>query len=81
LKAEDTEKIFYRGYRTEQAKDSYPAGTGFGLYIAKRIITIHEGTIIASTNERGLTVFKVTLSVRGLEGKARIRGPKDHSAN
>jgi len=65
-------KIFDRGVRSDEAKRKYPAGTGFGLYIAKRIIEIHEGTITAITRN-GLTIFEVTLSVRGLKGKARVR--------
>lgn len=65
-------KIFDRGVRSEEAKRKYPAGTGFGLYIARRIIEIHEGKIKALTRN-GFTIFEVTLSVRGLEGKARVR--------
>ena len=64
--------IFDRGVRSEEAKRKYPAGTGFGLYIARRIIEIHEGKITALTRN-GFTIFEVTLSVRGLQGKARIR--------
>jgi len=67
----DANRIFERGYRTQEAKNLYPAGTGFGLYIAKRIIALHEGEISASTDQRGRVGFTVTLSVRGLEGKAR----------
>jgi signal transduction histidine kinase len=70
---DDERKLFNRGFRSEEAKRLYPAGTGFGLYIAKRIVDIHEGTIAASTRD-GLTIFSVTLSVKGLKGKARFRG-------
>jgi signal transduction histidine kinase len=73
--------VFERGYRSTEAKNKYPAGTGFGLYIAKRIVEIHEGEISVSTDSVGRTVFKVTLSVRGLEGKARVRGSKDRPSN
>jgi signal transduction histidine kinase len=71
LRPEDAKRIFERGYRTKEAKNLYPAGTGFGLYIAKRIIELHQGEIGASTDSRGRVGFTVTLSVRGLEGKAR----------
>ena len=79
LKAEDTNKIFERGFRTQEAKRKYPAGTGFGLYIAKRIVELHEGAISATPTEYG-AIFEVVLPVRALEGKARQRGPKDHSS-
>jgi len=79
LKAEDTNKIFERGFRTEEAKSQYPAGTGFGLYIAKRIVELHEGAISATPTEFG-AIFEVVLPVRALEGKARQRGPKDNSS-
>jgi signal transduction histidine kinase len=72
--------VFARGYRSETARNKYPAGTGFGLYIAKRIVEIHEGAIFAETDENGWTVFTVHLSVSGLEGKARIREPKDSTS-
>jgi signal transduction histidine kinase len=80
LKPELYEKIFDRGVRSEEAKRKYPAGTGFGLYIARRIVEIHEGTIKASVDD-GLTVFTVILSVRGLQGKARIREQKNNFVN
>jgi signal transduction histidine kinase len=71
--------VFGRGFRSLEAENKYPAGTGFGLYIAKRIVEIHEGSITASMQDRD-AVFSVTLSVRGLEGKARMRDAKDRSS-
>ena len=78
LRQEDVENIFKRGYRTADARNLYPAGTGFGLYIAKRIVELHKGSMSAVPN-RGGAVFKVYLPIRALEGKARWRGPKDDS--
>lgn len=66
------ERVFERTYRSEEAKRRYPAGTGFGLYIAKRIVEIHEGRISVETDEQGFTIFTVLLSVCGLKGKARM---------
>lgn len=63
LPSENLDKLFDRGYRTPQAKNAYPAGTGFGLYIANKIIDIHEGTIVAYTDKTKRTVFSVTLKV------------------
>lgn len=67
------QSIFDRGIRTTEAQCMYPAGTGFGLYIAKRIVDAHEGQISAEMD--GIwTVFSVTLHVSALKGKARYRG-------
>lgn len=78
---DSVDEVFQRGYRSAQAKNQYPAGTGFGLYIAERIVAIHEGEISAERDAMNATVFTVTLTVSGLKGKARIRGPKDRFAN
>lgn len=75
----DVEEVFERGYRSEGARNKHPAGTGFGLYIAKKIIEIHGGDISAHTTSKGMAMFSVSLSVRGLEGKARIRDPKNRT--
>ena len=77
LSPDDVKRVFERGYRTQQAKNLYPAGTGFGLYIALKIVELHAGEIRAWTDTRGQVVFTVSLPVRSLEGKARIREPKD----
>ena len=39
------ERIFNRGERGVSAKALNPAGTGFGLYIARRIMEIHNGSL------------------------------------
>lgn len=80
LNQEDVDRIFDRGYRTIEAKNLYPAGTGFGLYIAKRIVEIHEGAISAQQDAEGRAVFEVVLPIRALEGKTRQRESKDSSS-
>ncbi len=72
LSSEEIARVFERGFRSHQAKQRYPAGTGFGLYIAKRIVDIHEGKIMVSTQGKW-TIFEVALPVDGLKGKASIR--------
>lgn len=64
LKKEDETHVFARGFRSPEAKRKHPAGTGFGLYIARRIIEIHGGQISAQSSG-GWTTFKVLLSVSG----------------
>jgi signal transduction histidine kinase len=74
----DPKRVFERGFRSSAAQAKYPAGTGFGLYIARRIIEVHEGSVVAFTRD-SVTVFEVTLTVKGLKGKARQRVPKDNT--
>jgi signal transduction histidine kinase len=73
LSNDDMKRVLERGYRSVQAKSKYPAGTGFGLYIANRIVELHEGQISVLSTKDGGIVFKVELSVSRLKGKARIR--------
>ena len=77
LPSDEIELIFTRGYRSKDAENIYPAGTGFGMYIAKKIIDIHEGNITAFTDKGGFSVFRVMLSVKGLKGKTIQRESKD----
>ena len=72
LSSEDIKRVFERGFRSSEAERKYPAGTGFGLYIARRIVEIHEGRIEVSSHDGWVTV-EVTLTVKGLKGKARTR--------
>lgn len=64
---EDKERIFERGYRSQQAKNAYPAGTGFGLFIAKAILDIHDGKLTATTDKSNRVVFSVALKTNPLE--------------
>jgi signal transduction histidine kinase len=50
IKPAEKAHIFDRGVRGDSAKRLHPAGTGFGLYIARRIIEIHKGEIALETN-------------------------------
>jgi signal transduction histidine kinase len=52
IKPEETSQIFQRGFRGSNAKQKVPAGTGIGLYLAKRVMALHQGVIGLSTNGR-----------------------------
>lgn len=58
----DLDKIFTRFYRVESSRSSETGGSGLGLAIAHRIITLHRGTIIATSTEMG-TVFRIELPI------------------
>ena len=57
---EKLERIFEQFYRLDTGRNS--SGAGLGLAIAKQIVTLHKGTIMAESGD-GLTVFTVTLPV------------------
>jgi signal transduction histidine kinase len=43
---EEVAQLCDRGFRGNAAKQKVPAGTGIGLYLAKRVMTLHQGTLI-----------------------------------
>ena len=48
----DKKRIFERGVRGVEAQKRVPAGTGIGLYLASRVMRLHEGTINLDTTGR-----------------------------
>lgn len=59
IEADEFDKIFEQGYRTESVKEY--KGTGTGLWIAKNIITKDGGSISVNTSDEGYTVFSVEI--------------------
>ena len=63
ITADETKKVFDRGVRGQNAEALHPAGTGFGLFIAQRIMQIHKGRIeLAVSGNR--TTFSVFFPVK-----------------
>ena len=63
ISKEKLSKIFEKFYRLDSARTSRTGGSGLGLAIAKDIIELHNGTIIAESNEEE-TTFRVTLPLK-----------------
>lgn len=60
----DTEKLFQKYYRSDEARRINPEGSGLGLYLVKRIIAAHHGKIwVESVHGRG-TAFHFTLPIQ-----------------
>ena len=59
ISSDEIKKIQSRGFRGTTAKQKIPAGTGIGLYIGKRIMDMHQGTIAiqAKGRESTFTLF------------------------
>lgn len=54
------QSIFEKFFRLDEARTSNTGGAGLGLAIAKEIVTLHGGTISA-TSENGITTFLIVL--------------------
>lgn len=63
ISKEKLSKIFEKFYRLDSAKTSRTGGSGLGFAIAKDIVELHNGTIIAESNEEE-TTFRVTLPLK-----------------
>jgi two-component system phosphate regulon sensor histidine kinase PhoR len=60
----EKDKIFDRGIRGTAAKQRVPAGTGIGLYLAKRVMELHQGRVAVQTNGRESTFMLIFPTAR-----------------
>ncbi|MFN7138102.1 MAG: sensor histidine kinase, partial [Limisphaerales bacterium] len=54
----DIEKLSERGFRGNAARQRVAAGTGIGLYLAKRVMHLHNGKLVIDAKDR---IAKFTL--------------------
>ncbi len=62
--------VFDRFYRVDRARSRETGGTGLGLYITKRIATLHGGNITVQSREGEGSLFALYLPLDGQEEKA-----------
>lgn len=60
------DKVFERFYRIDTARSTNIGGSGLGLSIVKKIITLHEGTIDVTSNSEG-SAFTVKLPLNNTD--------------
>lgn len=57
-------RLFTKFYRADNARKARPDGTGIGLYMSKRVITAHGGTILFSSKENQGSEFGFSLPIK-----------------
>ncbi|MNT60464.1 Sensor histidine kinase YycG [compost metagenome] len=64
MPVDEQAQLFTKFYRASNARKQRPDGTGVGLYLAKKVIVAHGGSMVfSSTPEKGST-FGFTLPVK-----------------
>ena len=59
IRSEDIERIFDKFYRVADSQSR--TGSGLGLTVAKGVVSIHEGDIVAENRPGGGALFRITL--------------------
>ncbi len=73
---EDAEKIFERYYRSGNTNHILASGLGLGLFIVKRMVEAHDGTIVAKPTKSG-TTFKIEIPPQKISaGKLEFHSPR-----
>lgn len=62
--ASERHRLFAKFYRASNAKKERPDGTGIGLFMARKVITAHEGSVIFETAEDKGSTFGFRLPLR-----------------
>jgi len=57
----EKKKIFQKFYRVGHEETRKTKGTGLGLYIVKKILSLHRGSVIVKDNQPHGTIFEVAL--------------------
>jgi two-component system sensor histidine kinase CpxA len=65
-------KLFEPFYRVADARDRQSGGTGIGLAIAERAVTLHGGSIRASNRPEGGLLVEIVLPAGRLPGGGRV---------
>ncbi len=60
---ESLKKIYEQFYRVEKSRSTMFGGAGLGLTIVKQIVTLHNGTIVATSDKTGITTFSISFPV------------------
>jgi signal transduction histidine kinase len=71
------ELIFDRFYQVEEVKHHSSVGLGLGLYLARQIVSAHNGQIQHLPREGGGSIFRFTLEAGPAEGMNGSKSNRD----
>jgi signal transduction histidine kinase len=67
---EESSRLFTRMYRTDSARKTDTEGTGIGLFVARKIVEHHDGTLRAHSDGKGRgSTFLISIPIWKNEGK------------
>lgn len=75
-KAEQSQ-LFTKFYRASNARRQRPDGTGVGLFLAKKVIDAHEGTVVFESTEGKGSTFGFSLPLEQLRVRSETNNLKD----
>lgn len=79
--ASEQEHLFTKFFRAENARRQRPDGTGIGLFLAKKVITAHGGSMIFTSVEGEGSTFGFRLPIKKLSEKpSETAGSPDKTA-
>jgi signal transduction histidine kinase len=61
ISKKDQVHVFERFYKADKARERSKGGSGLGLSIVKKIIEMHEGTVIVESEEGKETIFTISI--------------------
>jgi signal transduction histidine kinase len=67
--------VIFREYKQAHAERARRRGTGLGLAIARRLVTLHHGTILVESEVGRGSTFKVLLPIGNVDAAPSIRVP------
>jgi signal transduction histidine kinase len=65
-------KLFTKFYRSKNAKQARPSGTGVGLYFAKQVISAHNGEVFYKPNPKGGSIFGFKIPLKRTAKKKKV---------
>lgn len=66
--AEEQARVFERFYRSDPSRSRQSGGAGLGLSIVAAIVSVHGGTVAASTTPGGGATFTIRIPVAPVQG-------------